>query len=226
VRRIALGPNDPSHLASGRIRFEDLTFEFHAPYQTWIKAKRRGIEARICRLIMSRCAPGGVAIDVGANCGFLSIIMALSVGAAGRVLSFEREPVYHSLVNRNIAVNKLDKIVTPILTEVSAEGETLDAAATRFDLKRLDFLKIDVDGGDYDVLRGARKLLDRFHPVVVVEMTRNQDQILSYLREDLGYQTLAGMSGEPVVGAPWPPNLIACNGPIHIPPPGQFARRA
>lgn len=221
---VALGQSDPRHLAQGMIEFENLRFSFQAPYRTWAKAKQRGIEARICRLIMSRCPNGGVALDVGTNCGFLSLVMALSVGNGGRVLSFEMDPGFFQILRHNIEANGLDAIVTPILGEVSADAGSVDSAVERFGLPRVDFIKIDVDGGDYDVLRGGLRSLKRFRPVVVVEMTRNQQAILDLLRDEVGYTTLAGMSGEPVDTASWPPNLIAADGPVVIPPPGHFVK--
>jgi tRNA G37 N-methylase Trm5 len=141
------------------------------------------------------------------------------------VLSFEMQPTYFEVVRANIAANGLEKTITPILGEVSADAGSVDSAVERFGLQRFDFLKIDVDGADFGVLRGAVRSLKRFHPVVVVEMTRNQDEIYAFLRDEVGYTTLAGMSGEPVDRSAWPPNLIAANGPVEIPPPGHFRRR-
>jgi hypothetical protein len=151
--------------------------------------------------------------------------MALTVGDTGRVLSFEMDPSFFQILGNNIAANALDRVATPMLGEVSADADSLDAAAERFDLKRLDFIKIDVDGGDYDVLRGGLRSLKRFRPVVVVEMTKNQEAICALLRDEVGYTTLVGMSGEPVDASAWPPNVIAATGPIEIPPPGHFEKR-
>lgn len=222
------GPSDASHLAEGIVRFESLTFDFAAPYHTWIKARRRGIENRICRLVMTRCREGSVGIDVGANAGFISLVMALSVRPSGRVLSFEADAGLHDVLQRNIRTNGLESVCTPVQAFVSESSRrdrhvSLDEAASSHNLSRLDFLKIDVDGGDLDVLRGARELLRRWRPVVVVEMAANQGAIYSFLKEEIGYPTLVGMSGEACVPGQWPVNLIAGDGPIAIPPRGHFS---
>ncbi len=46
---------------------------------------------------------------------------------------------------------------------------TLDAVAEEQNLERLDFLKIDVEGHELEVLEGARDTLERFGPALVLE---------------------------------------------------------
>ncbi|MBM3643891.1 MAG: FkbM family methyltransferase [Alphaproteobacteria bacterium] len=47
---------------------------------------------------------------------------------------------------------------------------TLDSEVERLDLRRLDFLKIDVEGAEVALLRGARRSLERFKPTILVEV--------------------------------------------------------
>jgi len=54
-----------------------------------------------------------------------------------------------------------------VLTEV--ECDTLDSALRERGIKRLDFLKIDVEGHELEVLKGAEDSIRRFRPKVVVE---------------------------------------------------------
>src|SRR5947207_1058218 len=98
---------------------------------------------------------------------------------------------------------------------------SVDAMVARAKLSRLDLIKIDVDGADYDVLLGSKETLARFHPVVIIEMHNNQRQIYGLLKET-GYSWLVGMRGEPVEPGEWPPNLIAADRPISIPARGSF----
>ncbi|MFP5287687.1 MAG: FkbM family methyltransferase [Thermoanaerobaculia bacterium] len=58
-------------------------------------------------------------------------------------------------------------------TPVSAEGvgaTTVDARAAEHGLSRLDFVKIDTDGHEMEVLKGAAETLKRFRPAVVFEI--------------------------------------------------------
>ncbi len=51
--------------------------------------------------------------------------------------------------------------------EIKVPLETLDLALK--DLPRIDFIKSDVEGADFLVLRGARAILEKHHPTVVIE---------------------------------------------------------
>ncbi|TAN35887.1 MAG: FkbM family methyltransferase [Verrucomicrobia bacterium] len=46
---------------------------------------------------------------------------------------------------------------------------TLDAEATRLNLTRLDFVKMDIEGSEVAALQGAPAVLRRFHPAILVE---------------------------------------------------------
>ncbi len=227
LRDALVGPSDTGHLAEGPVRFERLQFQFAAPYRTWMRARQKGIENRISRLLLSHCRDDSVGIDVGANCGYLSLVMSMAVTLQGRVLSFEADPAYYNVLRRNIRSNGLQNVCSAFRAFVgteSGEGKvTLDEMARRLALSRVDALKIDVDGGDYDVLRGAEDMLKRFRPLVVVEMTANQDAIYRFLKDEIGYTTLVGQSGELVVPGQWPLNLIAGDGAIVIPERGQLS---
>jgi FkbM family methyltransferase len=52
--------------------------------------------------------------------------------------------------------------------DVVAKVNTLDALCAGFD--RLDFVKIDVEGGELDVLRGGRHVIDAFRPALLIEI--------------------------------------------------------
>jgi hypothetical protein len=228
VRDALLGPSSAEHLAEGPVSFERLQFHFTAPYRTWLKARQSGIENRICRLFMDRCRDGFVGFDVGANAGFISIVTSMAVSPMGQVFSFEANRGYFDVLTRNIQANGLQDICHAFHAFVGRESAnenrvTLDEMAQRLALKRLDVLKVDVEGGDLDVLLGGAEILRRFRPLVVVEMTTNQDAIYRFLKDDIGYPTLVGMSSEEVQPGRWPLNLIAGDGPIVIPPRGSLS---
>lgn len=46
---------------------------------------------------------------------------------------------------------------------------TLDEFVVQAEISRVDVIKIDVDGYEVDVLKGARNTLERYHPIVVLE---------------------------------------------------------
>ena len=50
----------------------------------------------------------------------------------------------------------------------SIEVTTLDALVTSLRMPRVDFIKMDIEGGEQNALRGARKVLERWHPRMAI----------------------------------------------------------
>jgi FkbM family methyltransferase len=61
----------------------------------------------IMRAVLSA---GGTAIDVGANVGWHTLLMARLVGPHGRVLAVEPNPSVREHLRRNIAINRLGQV--------------------------------------------------------------------------------------------------------------------
>ena len=53
------------------------------------------------------------------------------------------------------------------IEEITIQVDTLDNQL--LEQERIDMIKIDVEGGELDVLKGAIKILNKFHPVIVFE---------------------------------------------------------
>jgi FkbM family methyltransferase len=74
----------------------------------------------------------------------------------------------------------------------SVDGVSLDDWANSARIERLDYLKIDAEGSDLEVLRGARKCLERWRPVVAVTTYHHPNhcnEMVEYLSSlSLGYQ--------------------------------------
>ena len=70
-------------------------------------------------------------------------------------------PAYSGINKRKYAVEHAD------IEEIQVELKKLDNLISK-DIK-IDFIKIDVEGGEYDVLRGATELLKRDKPYIVFE---------------------------------------------------------
>ncbi len=144
---------------------------------------------------------GDVVLDVGANIGFFTIRFGRQVGANGRVIASEPTSHYRTVLERNLAENGLTNVqildyglsdradTVPIdIGQSSATMHSpagfdkvlfqeviliarLDDVATSLALRRLDFVKIDVDGHDPFVLRGAWDTLLEYSPVVLMEVS-------------------------------------------------------
>jgi FkbM family methyltransferase len=59
-------------------------------------------------------------------------------------------------------------------TIAGARALTLDALVEEQQISRLDLIKIDVDGGERDVLAGAQRTLETLRPRILIELSPHQ----------------------------------------------------
>jgi FkbM family methyltransferase len=161
--------------------------------------------------------PGMVFVDVGANLGDFSLIASRLIGAAGKVVAFEPDPENYGWLSKSIKRNKLSNIelraealsnedgqASFFLSQVSGwhtlkkdqlsnEKQEIVVPTRRLDgvpLDRLDVMKIDVEGAEFEVLQGAREQISRFNPTIFIDlhpaMGADVDGCLNMLRA-LGY---------------------------------------
>src|SRR5262249_6927242 len=50
----------------------------------------------------------------------------------------------------------------------------LDSLVRECDIKRIDFIKVDIDGYECGMLRGGQETLRAWHPVIVLELSPHQ----------------------------------------------------
>ncbi|WP_421693796.1 FkbM family methyltransferase [Aestuariivirga sp.] len=143
-------------------------------------------ERRFVKDLFSNTEGTGVAVDAGANIGSFTLLFA-SLGA--KVHSFEPVPQTFVRLLKNIAFNGLDERCSPIcaalgqrngianfdIDETSSATNraavednagnmhvavfSLDEYCHRLCIERIDLLKVDVEGMEPDVLRGASCML-------------------------------------------------------------------
>jgi FkbM family methyltransferase len=72
----------------------------------------------------------------------------------------------------------------------ASQGEAVPVMALdSFNLERVDFIKLDVEGMEHDVLRGAIRTLERSRPLMQVEwMATDAGRLPLYLLEQLDYR--------------------------------------
>ena len=133
-------PTGVPELIEGSIKWEDLQFDFAAPYQTYYKAQNRGVENTICRLARAVLKDSEIALDVGANYGFITLVMARSVQPNGRIVSFEVDPFICSVLNRTIEKNRLSENVILVPRgagkQDSVESVTIDTVLNEYQLRQ------------------------------------------------------------------------------------------
>jgi FkbM family methyltransferase len=154
-------------------------------------------DARILHLARNLLPSDGVFLDVGANIGIHTLAIGSHVSAGGAVVAFEPHPTNHRLLRHNIRQNHMHHVVaenlgladspsvlTGTATEnggnwsLASQGEyrfevrlvRLDDYLNENPLPRIDLMKIDVEGAEVHVLRGARQTIERFRPWIVFEV--------------------------------------------------------
>jgi FkbM family methyltransferase len=72
-----------------------------------------------------------------------------------------------------------------------SDERTMNVPATSIDamgFRRLDLLKVDVEGMELEVLEGARDSIGKHHPIMVIEKIKTDEQALRQLLTDAGYR--------------------------------------
>ncbi len=126
-------------------------------------------EIEVARHLRRLCRGGRVSFDVGAREGYDALICAKLTGAP--VLSFEAEPANLPLMQETFALNPtLAALVTPVLGYVGdGGGDTLRLDDFVDEARPPGFVKVDVEGAEESVLRGAERLLAGHRPALIVE---------------------------------------------------------
>jgi FkbM family methyltransferase len=191
-------------------------------FRRQIRSGRFGTLMPEYHMLASLLGPGDWAIDVGANIGHYTKRMSDLVGAEGRVIALEPVPDSFALLTSNATlfqhdnvtlvnaaasertqvvgfsvprfasglVNYYEAAITPGASDLRVLTLSLDSLAIP---QRVRLIKIDAEGHDAQVLRGAEQLLRRDHPVLIVEAPA---QLVGEYLEGFGY------AGERAEGAP------------------------
>ena len=141
---------------------------------------------------------GAVVMDCGANQGIYACAFGALVGPRGRVYAFEPQAYAAQALSRNIKLNgfahvsveqvaisnangtaMLDVSSGPVFGSIlrnvggsetiSVPTLSLTSFAECVDLRRLDLIKMDIEGAEYDALVGASSIIARFKPTIVLE---------------------------------------------------------
>jgi FkbM family methyltransferase len=162
--------------------------------------------------------PGAVVYDVGGHVGFHSLYSALLTGRTGRVIAFEPDPEAVETLRREVAANpdlhveivacalsdtrgtlQLDTSTESSQARISpsgavrVEGRTVDSLVFEGKFPRPDVMKIDVEGHEGHVLRGAATVLRECKPVVLCDY--HDASTLRIVRESvsgIGYEVFPG----------------------------------
>ena len=191
-------------------------------YYTLFAARRVGPQGRVVSIEPSSRERGHLERNLARNgTGNVEIVPA----ALGAALGHADLHLAHGAHSGHNTLGRFahDSVVSAGVERVPLE--TLDAVVTRLRLPRIDVVKIDVEGGEANVIAGARMMLAAMRPVLMVEVNdgalraqgSSEAALLEMLREELGYEILvfserSGLVERQVAGAPLSANIIAVPG--------------
>lgn len=153
-------------------------------------------------------------VDIGAHIGKYSIMMA-SLNKKGEVIAIEPDARNFSILNYNVKINHLKNVKTlpfacsskkgfirlfydkwlttspsatsnQTKTHVLVKCERLDGLLPK---KQIDLIKIDVEGFELEVLKGAKGVLKRTKAIIFESFENNINKVKTFL-EERGFNVL------------------------------------
>jgi FkbM family methyltransferase len=156
---------------------------------------------------------GDIVVDCGAHIGKYTIYASKLVGSRGKVLAIEPEPRNFEILNKNCQINhcknvillnnavwdsdkELKLFITNAVTEHSLKRVTqnfikvralkLDTLLGKLKLEKVDWLKIDAEGAEIEVLKGAKKYLTKGKIKNIIIESEKPKELLPTIKK-LGY---------------------------------------
>jgi protein O-GlcNAc transferase len=173
------------------------------------------------RFVRQALEPGQQAIDIGANYGVYALSIGKAVGPNGKVWAFEPASTTAEFLAASIAENGFSQVVLERSALSSATGfaslslnfnpelnalrpgaaaadaservplVTLDERAAAYDWRDIDFVKIDAEGEELNILQGGARFFADLSPLVQYEIrggSASQDDLTAAFA-DRGYRS-------------------------------------
>ena len=150
----------------------------------------RGIyEPELARALQQVVEPGMTCFDCGANAGYFTLLLSKLTGPTGKVYAFEPVPVNANYLRRHLELNAIQNVTLLEYAladrngkvnfsgegaqgrisdngNVSVSCRTIDSAG----LPPPDVMKIDVEGAEVALVRGAQRTLQISRPRVFMAL--------------------------------------------------------
>ena len=97
------------YLSNDKYIGQRIALEKYEPYET--------------KLILRQVKKSDVAVDVGANIGYYTILLADKVGKTGKVYAFEPDKINFEILLKNIKANNLENVIAVNVAVGSKNGK-------------------------------------------------------------------------------------------------------
>lgn len=160
----------------------------------------RDWEPCVSAWIRGRLKKGDVAVDVGANIGWFTLLMSRQVGPEGEVIAFEPEPSFRERLKTHLEINQIENVLLspfalsneecvariiqnigpyhssaimkygPETEGIEVRCKTLDYMCDPLWIGKVALIKIDIDGNELKMLKGAQQTIDKSSPFIAMEI--------------------------------------------------------
>ena len=166
--------------------------------------------------------PGQIVVEVGAYIGYYAMRAAELVQPDGHVIAVEAVPENIKLIKENLRINRLNNVtvveaaawkekstltfhweghqagsllpnIVRNKTKLTVPANSIDNILNELNIFSVDFIRVQVNGVELDVLQGMHNTLEKKHPRVLVTAPyldngdSSTNQVTSYLKL-FGYQ--------------------------------------
>mgnify|MGYP001060765249 CR=1 FL=1 len=161
---------------------------------------------------------GETVIDIGAHIGKYTISSSKAVGGQGVVIAIEAHPENYRILERNIRLNGLKNVkafnlaawneecelrifagdtsghhnVTTNMRmgQISVKAKAVDDIVNELSLDRVDWVKIDVEGAECEVLRGLKQTISKYRPKIVFEVAIKNTEVALEFMQNLNHDVI------------------------------------
>ena len=179
-------------------------------------------EPEVVQVLERHVRPEMTVLDIGAQSGYFSLLLSKLVGPRGKVIAFEPLPANFRILEENVRLNSVRNVTIreEAVAERSGDtrfefprheptliagpllaGDSQDVLTVRgvslddvffANAVPVQFIKMDVEGAETEVLSGARQLLELAHPDMLIELHHMEKQTGPHpaviIVENLGYE--------------------------------------
>ncbi len=136
-------------------------------------------------------SPKSTVFDIGGNVGFYTLLASKRVGPDGKVFVFEPLPRNLIYLRKHLQLNNINNVIVieaalsdkngfaffgagphGEMAHIASSGQlqvetwTLDHLLELGQIQLPDCIKMDIEGAEFDALRGAKSLLSKAHPTI------------------------------------------------------------
>lgn len=153
-----------------------------------------------------------ILLDIGAHIGKYSLTTARNVGAKGVIVAVEPHPVNFKALQKNIELNNLKNVVALNIAAWNADcklnlfigdiaghhsakvnrglgfvkvnARAMDDVVRELNLPKINWIKIDVEGAEFEVLCGLSETIKKYKPKIIIEITKkNLDKVKEFMKK-------------------------------------------